>query len=153
MTPEIDIKVSNLEKDHLNLKYFVEKLEVNIDKLTAISLNIEKLLAVHETSLNSHLKTQREINVEVHETLEKLEDEMNIVNNKIADKIEKMSDFMRVKFDQLTTTLNQKPDISEIQSLQRRIESLEKWKWYVVGISTAAAFIFSSAMNIAKLLG
>lgn len=121
-----------MANDFEQLERIVEKLDVSIDKLTEVSNNVSRLLAVHDTRIN---------------TIEK-----DTVRNEddIRD--------IHVKMDNIAKEINQKLDQSmansveghakiqaaieeKLKGIDARVRVLEVWRWLVIGGALAIGYL------------
>jgi hypothetical protein len=58
---------------------------------------------------------------------------------------------MAESVDKITKEIKDETD-REIKDLTKKIESLQKWRWFVVGSATALGFIISVIVDLSKYL-
>jgi len=98
------------------LDALMKKLTETSTKLNALSENIGRLLVgqdLHKTNDNE------------------VRDELKIINTRIGE----LHDKMTVMIDKTEAKID-----TDINLLFRKVESLEKWRWIVIGIATAFTF-------------
>lgn len=125
-----------IEAEVTFLKKVVDKLDTSIEKITDTSAQISKLLAVHDTRLDSQEKRD-----------ERIEDEIKILHGRITENSkEVISALHEVEHRLSTAALDQHGDLhNDIHSVGDRVNELEKWKWYIMGgIAVFIAFVSSS---------
>jgi hypothetical protein len=116
--------IGSMQRDLDILVALVEKFDIAIERLTAVSTSVEKMLAVHETRLQS---TERQTEV-VHQRITDFK----------KDVIEEIKS-LRVEND------SQHKDVSD------RLARIERWKWFVIGIASGVGFIASTLVQIKDL--
>ena len=116
--------IGSMQRDLDVLVALVEKFDIAIERLTAVSTSVEKMLAVHETRLQS---TERQTEV-VHQRITDFK----------KDVIEEIKS-LRVEND------SQHKDVSD------RLARIERWKWFVIGIASGVGFIASTLVQIKDL--
>ena len=116
--------IGSMQRDLDVLVALVEKFDIAIERLTAVSTSVEKMLAVHETRLQS---TERQTEV-VHQRITDFK----------KDVIEEIKS-LRVEND------TQHKDVSD------RLARIERWKWFVIGIASGVGFIASTLVQIKDL--
>ena len=116
--------IGSMQRDLDVLVALVEKFDIAIERLTAVSTSVEKMLAVHETRLQS---TERQTEV-VHQRITDFK----------KDVIEEIKS-LRVENDA------QHKDVSD------RLARIERWKWFVIGIASGVGFIASTLVQIKDL--
>ena len=98
------------------LDALMKKLSETSSKLNALSENIGRLLAgqeLHKTSDNE------------------VRDELKILHTRIGDLHDKCTEMI----DKTETRVS-----SDISSLYKKVDSLEKWRWITIGVATALTF-------------
>ena len=98
------------------LDALMKKLSDTSSKLNALSENIGRLLAgqdLHKTSDNE------------------VRDELKLLHSRIGE----LHDKMTVMIDKTEARID-----TDITTLYKKVESLEKWRWITIGIVTALTF-------------
>ena len=101
------------------LDALMKKLSETSSKLNALSENIGRLLAgqeLHKTSDNE------------------VRDELKILHTRIGE----LHDKMTVMIDKTEARMD-----ADITTLYKKIESLEKWRWIVIGVATVIAWLLT----------
>lgn len=112
------------------------KIEDAIAKLTEISADLNKMVAVHELRLSQQEKVTDSIEI----ILEKRRDEVHAKEEAIYDTIEKETASVSKKIDE------------SYDKLSKKIGDLEKMMWVYGGGFALAAFIIANWGDVAKLL-
>ena len=102
------------------LDALLNKLDNSTNKLNDLSENIGRLLAgqdLHKTSDNE------------------VRDELKLLHSRIGDLHDKCTEMI----DKTETRVS-----SDISSLYKKVESLEKWRWVTIGIATAIAWLLTN---------
>lgn len=113
------------EKAYYNLESKQSKLEDAMTKLTEVSADLNKIIAVHELRLTQ----QEKITDSLELILEKRRDEYDVREGKIYDHIDTSYD-----------------------KLSKKITDLEKMMWVYGGGFALAAFVIANWGDVAKLL-
>lgn len=124
------------EKTCNSLEIKQSKLEDAITKLTDISADLNKMIAVHELRLTHQEKLTGTIEI----ILEKRRDEFDEREDKIYDTIEKENSKTNEKIEE------------SYEKLSKKITDLEKMMWVYGGGFSVAAFIIANWGDLAKLL-
>lgn len=124
------------EKTCNSLEIKQSKLEDAITKLTDISADLNKMIAVHELRLTHQEKITGSIEI----ILEKRRDEFDEREDKIYDTIEKENSKTNEKIEE------------SYEKLSKKISDLEKMMWVYGGGFSVAAFIIANWGDLAKLL-
>lgn len=79
-------------------------------------------------------------------------------NREIVDKMDVMQTRLEHKMNaQAEASASQHKDIqneikNDVEKIEKRVVSLERWKWYVVGASAVIGYLFSTLLDITALL-
>lgn len=125
------------EKTCNNLEIKQSKLEDAITKLTEISADLNKMIAVHELRLSHQEKTMDSLEL----ILEKRRDELDDREKDIYDTIEKED-------KKIIDKINESHD-----KLSKKISDLERMMWVYGGGFAVAAFILANWGDLLKMMG
>lgn len=132
------IVVSESEIEIKAIEKVVEKLDASIDKLTEVSNNISKLLAVHDTRLDMIEKDTTRVEDDIRDIHEK----MNKIAADLSDKLDeamKASNAGHEKIQQVFET--------RVLHVDKRVKELETWRWFVVGAAAVVAWIINKVIG------
>jgi len=124
MPEEMKTEVELLKRDMELLGSLAEKFDIAIDRLTEVSRSVDKMLAIHENRLQ-HQENQSEL-----------------IHQRISDMKKEMID----EFKQL-----RKENEEQHKVVTQRLEQLEKWRWFVVGIAAAFGFVLAQVKSFSGL--
>ena len=113
-----------LKRDFDLLAGLAEKFDVAIDKLTDVSNSVDKMLAVHDARLNT---TEKQTEV-IHQ---------------------RISDFKAEVIDEIKQ-LREENNIQH-KSVEERLDRLEKWRWFVIGIAAAIGSAVTTLISVKDL--
>ena len=102
------------------LDALMKKLSETSGKLNTLSENIGRLLAGQELHKTNDNEVRDELKI-LHTRIGELHDKMTVMIDKTEAKID-----------------------TDINILFRKVESLEKWRWIIIGIATAIAWLLSN---------
>lgn len=151
----IETKVAVLERDLEQVKAVLPRLDLAIDKIGDVSAYIKEILAVHESKLNS----QDNINSDIYESLEihrretaesnkELNSRITTMKREYDDKLDATEEKLLAAIESLKKIIEK-----EEESNSKRIASLEKTKYTMIGIGTVIGFILSTVIpTLAKIL-
>ena len=131
------------------LKVVVSKLDESLDKMTDVSNNISKILAVHEQRIDSLEKSHDNVNDEskiLHKRITELFGEL-------GEKLHAMEDRLELKYQkQQINAQQQHNDIQkelqqDIAELGKRIRALENWRWWMMGIGVGFGFVVAQMLQ------
>lgn len=124
--------------DRNKITYANNSIKHAIDRLTEISSDINKMLAVHEERLNSHEKKQDNL----EDSIEKRRSEISLVTNDLYGAIEKNTENIFKEIKDLSDESKKQHD-----KLKERMISFEKYIWMAIGASIAVSWLFSFISN------
>ena len=124
------------EKTCNNLEMKQSKLEDAISKLTEISADLNKMIAVHELRLSQQEKTVDALEL----ILEKRRDEFFAHEKEIYEHIEKEDKLVSHQID------------DAFEKLSKKIGDLEKMMWVYGGAFTVLAFVIANWGDVLKLM-
>lgn len=113
------------------LASIVSKLDVSLEKIADSTFEISKLLAVHDQRID-RLESDT---VLLHESLQAIHSRISTQSREIIDKIETLNDKNEVQCDAILNRINS------------RLDTLEKWRYYSIGIATTVTFIISTLVK------
>ena len=141
MTIDAEVKV---------LESVVSRLDSNIEKLTELSNNIGKLLAVHDSRLNSLEKIHDKTDIDIKE----IHSRVSTISREICDKIDSVEVMIESKLKQAADTSTKqhneiKLDIeTKINVLSARVGVLETWRWLIIGGATVIGYLADKLFKI-----
>jgi len=121
-----------MANDLEQLERIVEKLDISIDKLTEVSNNVSKLLAVHDTRLNviekDTVRNEDDIR-DIHVKMDNIAKEINA----------KLDESMRSSVEghaKIQAAIEDK-----LKGIDARVRVLEVWRWLVIGGALAIGYL------------
>ena len=120
---QVKTDVELLKRDMELVSALAEKFDIAIDRLTEVSTSVDKMLAVHEMRLENQ-EQQREI-----------------LHTRISDLKRDITDEFRLLRDE---NRKQHAEVNE------RLQKLERWRWFVVGMATVVGFLIAQAGKIGE---
>lgn len=137
------------------LKSVVTKLDASIEKISQVSTDIGKLLAVHEQRIDQLERTDsrrlddiKEIHSRITTGNRELMDKMDDLENKIEERMRKAAEASTIQHKEIQTEIS-----NDIKGLEARIDILEKWKWIVIGGSMVVGYLISNLSFFSKIFG
>ena len=159
MTAAYDTDVALLKREAEQSAQIVSKLDNAIEKLTGLSNDLTKMLALHDQRIGRLEQIENEIHglvekrhVEVQTDIKYLDTKLAATSKEISDDLRKTEDRIVVAIKDIKTDIGK--DIETISDahddLLGRVEALEKWRWMLVGGGTALGFVISTVMHFIK---
>lgn len=152
--------MSNIEAEVEVLKSVVSKLDTSIEKIAQVSGDIGRILAVHDQRLNSIEKVSDQRTEEIKELHSRISTQTREIVEKITDMEVRLEHKMR---ENGVAAKEQHKEIQEeiqndingigitVNNVDERVESLERWKWWVMGAAASIGFIFGFVMDVVKI--
>lgn len=137
-TPEIykiQSDVTSLQKDMTQVNTIVDKLDLTIQKLTDVSSNVSRLLAVHETRLETQEKAGSQLALLIEKNKEQIDVELNSINNKIGATEKELRDEIDARNEEVLTKLG---------ALSKDLQTLQRWMWLVSGGGAVIGFLLAN---------
>ena len=141
---ETDIAILKRDISQFNLLF--AKLDITIEKLGDVSNNISKLLAVHEERIDVLQSIDREMekkievkSQEIKELYSKVESMNTYLVGELANTESKIKD--ELKTIRTMIEAEQAKQIQTLNKISDKVQSMEKWKWTIIGFSVAAGWL------------
>lgn len=113
-----------MANDFEQLERIVEKLDVSIDKLTEVSNNVSKLLAVHDTRLNTIEKDTVRNEDDIRDIHMKIDNIAKEINTKLDQSMQNSVE----GHAKIQAAIEEK-----LKGIDARVKVLEVWRWLVIG--------------------
>jgi predicted nucleic acid-binding Zn-ribbon protein len=131
------------------IAHLFSKLEITLEKITNVSTNVSQILAVHERRLQENdlqfesVKNRMEISDgRVKEDIKDLHSRVTSTSREVEEKMSKEIDKVLHAIQDLKIHMLEKDN-----KLEERIETLERWRWIMVGILMAAGIFLPEIRN------
>lgn len=141
MTMQTQVKV---------LESVVAKIDTSIEKLTDVSNNIGKLLAVHDERIStlstSHSRAEddiRDVYNRVNSISKEILAKIDNMENVIESKIQVQAENSRAQHQLMQEGIENK-----LSALLDRIQTLENWRWWVIGAAGAVGYMLNVVLKI-----
>lgn len=140
----------SLETQVKVLESVVSKIDTSIEKLTEVSNNIGKLLAVHDERINNLEKVHDRTDDDIKE----LHSRITTVSREICEKIDQVEQMIEEKLkqsaDSATRQHNEiKAEIeTKINVLSGRVSVLETWRWLIIGGATVVGYLSDKLIKL-----
>ena len=138
----------------------MSRLDQNMEKLTDVTIGLNRMLAVHDEKLDQHERKQddifeliekrrQEMNTDIKElhsrittTTREIGDEINATEKRIMTGLEDLKN--ELKIDQEYHNTKQK-------TLDERISSLEKWRYTLVGAGIVGGYVLTKFLPLIEI--
>lgn len=142
----IETEVAVLKSDLARTTILFDRLDTAIEKMSDVSNNIARMLAVHEERLNKQDLTNEEIHTlverrkqELQGDIKELHSRITTVSRELSDDIneteQRLIDAMHTGMSDIKRCITEETKIISDQQLdlEKRVADLERWKWLVMG--------------------
>lgn len=139
------------------------KLEAVIEKMGEVSNNIARMLAVHEQRLATHENTDKELFALVEKRKEELQVDVKELHSRITTVQRELSNDITHTEEKIKVALEQglaeikkcitgehKIISDKMQETDRRVTTLENWRWFLIGGAAIAGFYFDKLIGLFK---
>jgi chromosome segregation ATPase len=171
-----DNRLLEVEKKVAAQEVLVSRFDSALDKISEVSLNVSRLLAVHEQRLETQEETGRRITEqtenrrkEVVEAHEAIHSKVNSVEQRLRTEMldgqkEIMKEIkgLRTDMNDLGDELKDQNDAArealsaefdeKIDKVTSRVSTLERVQWIAIGGATVIGFLLSQALGLFQLL-
>jgi predicted nucleic acid-binding Zn-ribbon protein len=121
-----------MANDFEQLERIVEKLDVSIDKLTEVSNNVSRLLAVHDTRINTIEKDTVRNEDDIRDIHTKMDNIAKEINQKLDQSMQNSVD----GHAKIQAAIEEK-----LKGIDARVRVLEVWRWLVIGGALAIGYL------------
>jgi predicted nucleic acid-binding Zn-ribbon protein len=121
-----------MANDFEQLERIVEKLDVSIDKLTEVSNNVSRLLAVHDTRINVIEKDTVRNEDDIRDIHVKMDNIAKEINKKLDQSMQNSVE----GHAKIQTAIEEK-----LKGIDARVRVLEVWRWLVIGGALAIGYL------------
>lgn len=159
--PDTSSRLIEVEKKVAATEVLVSKFDSALDKISEVSLNVSKLLAVHEQRLETqeeHARNSKAADQDLHSrissTEQRLRQEMTDGQKEILGEIknlrsdvEELGDELSDKHDTLRTELETSVT-TKVDAVSTRVTKLERLAWIVIGATTILGFLIAQGVGL-----
>lgn len=170
---DMSTRLALIENEFRIVHGIFQKFESALDKMTTISNDMQRLLAVHDRRIHEREAAEQEI----FNGIEQRRAEYMRHAERVSEKMEKISGDLRaqVKSDFVEFSVNIKESLKDIEKNQQaflttvekenvkadvkfkefevRIRDLERWRWFMVGGGAVIGFLVARWSFVASLFG
>lgn len=150
---DLQTEVAVIKRDINQFGVLFTKLDVTIEKISDVSNNISRLLAVHEQRLDVLNNMDKELDQkiikhrdDITSDIKELHSRITTSNREVMDAIHDVERSIKSHID----SEHNRQD-GEIQRVESKIDGLERWKWIVIGGSLVIGWLVSH-IDFATLL-
>jgi hypothetical protein len=141
MTTETELQV---------LKTVVDKIDQSLEKMTDVSANVGKILAVHEERIDKLEKYGEDRFGDIKD----LHSRITTAFREMSDKLDAMEGRLDLKYQKQQMNAQQQHDSiqreiqEDINELSKRIRTLENWRWWMMGLGVGFGFVLAKLIPL-----
>jgi len=139
----VNTRMAVIEEKFNVYEKMMDKLESAIQTISEINQNISRMLSVHEEKIDSNTKTDEIIFEKFRRMEEKNDDDHKRVIEKIGN--------MNSEFKSIIENESKKR-VAIVNKMDKKLSSLMKFRWVVIGGLIVASFVFSNREFIFEIL-
>jgi restriction endonuclease len=151
---DVKLKIGLLEKDVQLSSQLVEKLSESIEKIQEMNLNLIKMITLHEQRHDQHEKVENELKEDIREIHSRISTQSKQLNDRI-DQLEQhvTSRLDAIRHDLMSHKTQEFPeDQHKKNSFIKKLESLNEWRWMVIGALIFAAWLIGELDLLGKFV-
>ena len=132
----IETDVELLKRDVVNVQEVLTRLDSAIDKIADVSNGINKILAVHDSTIDGMRET-------FSERMNRTENDIEIIHDRISRHEDELKKEFREYHEEMKTMY---------ETIESRTSVLEKWKWYIMGSAWGVGFLIATLLQAGNFL-
>ena len=132
----LETDVELLKREVVNIEAVLTRLDNAIDKIAEVSNGINKILAVHDSTIDG-------IRESFSERMTRHENDIEIIH----DRISRHEDELKKEFREYHEEMK-----SMYETIEDRTSVLEKWKWYIMGSAWGVGFLIATLLQAGNFL-
>lgn len=144
----------SIETEVEYIKHLMQKLDVSIEKISQVSNDVGRLLAVHDERIS---QLERKADKKTDD-IKEIQEKVAVQTKEILDKLDKLDDALSHKINTDIGDLKRQQnecykDLSKtLDDLETRIDTIERWKWVVIGAVSIVGFVIGNITDILNIL-
>lgn len=131
----LETEVKILQKDLVTFQNILDKFDITINKLTEVSNNLNKVIAVQDSRIDTQEKAIEILHKRITDMKDEIHEELSDHYQVILEKIKELQVEQKIHADEMS----------------RRVDALEKWRYIVMGGAVALGFLLSKVGIIDSL--
>lgn len=144
----------SIETEVEYIKHLMQKLDVSIEKISQVSNDVGRLLAVHDERIS---QLERKADKKTDD-IKEIQEKVAVQTKEILDKLDKLDDALSHKINTDIGDLKRQQneyhkDLTKtMDDLETRIDTIERWKWVVIGAVSIVGFVIGNITDILQIL-
>lgn len=169
-------RLINIEKKVAAQEVLVSRFDSALDKISEVSLNVSKLLAVHEQRLEAQEETTRRIAEQTENRRKEVVEAQGVLHDRVTSVEQRLRTEMtdgqktilseikglRTDMNELGDELKEQNETSKqeltadfeekIDKVNTRVSALERIQWIAIGGATVIGFLLSQALGLFQII-
>jgi len=131
----LETEVKILQKDLVTFQNILDRFDITINKLTEVSNNLNKVIAVQDSRIDTQEKAIEIVHKRITDMKDEIHEELSDHYQVILEKIKELQVEQKIHADEMS----------------KRVDSLEKWRYIVMGGAVVLGFLLSKVGIIDSL--
>jgi ABC-type transporter Mla subunit MlaD len=157
----LETQVAVVEQEINSTRDIVDRLNNAIEKITNVTTDIGKILAVHDQRLDRGEKATNDVfdllekrRQEMNEDIKELHSRITTTTRELSTEISDVRKCIVEGIDDLKKELkeDQKFHNEKQSKLEERIDALEKWRYMLVGGGIVGGFIINKLLSVIDIV-
>lgn len=157
----LETQVAVVEQEINSTRDIVDRLNNAIEKITNVTTDIGKILAVHDQRLDRGEKATNDVfdllekrRQEMNEDIKELHSRITTTTRELSTEISDVRKCIVDGIDDLKKELkeDQKYHNDKQAKLEQRIDALEKWRYMLVGGGIVGGFIINKLLSVIDIV-
>lgn len=157
----LETQVAVVEQEINSTRDIVDRLNNAIEKITNVTTDIGKILAVHDQRLDRGEKATNDVfdllekrRQEMNEDIKELHSRITTTTRELSTEISDVRRCIVDGIDDLKKELkeDQKYHNDKQSKLEQRIDALEKWRYMLVGGGIVGGFIINKLLSVIDIV-
>lgn len=150
----LETEVALVKNDVSQIGNLFEKLEVALDKITDVNNSISQMLAVHEQRLTEGDREFKEMKQELNVAENKFDNEVKELHSRLTTNTREIETKMSDEIDKVLEAIKDLKShmVVNQEKLDKRITSLEKWRWIILGAFAAGGFLVGNDVTFSSMM-
>ena len=157
----LETQVAVVEQEINSTRDIVDRLNNAIEKITNVTTDIGKILAVHDQRLDRGEKATNDVfdllekrRQEMNEDIKELHSRITTTTRELSTEISDVRRCIVEGIDDLKKELkeDQKYHNDKQSKLEQRIDALEKWRYMLVGGGIVGGFLINKLLSVIDIV-
>lgn len=136
--------IIEIKADISAISAVVDRMDITIEKLTEVSANVSKILAVQTEKVEQTIKTQDRLADAIEKRRAEVNKDFEVIYTKMSNDKDKIFDEIKMLREE-----QQK----QHEAINSKMSNIEKMMWLYMGGFSVIVFIISQLTNIFKIFG